>query len=525
MWLHYEIKTLADIPRHYARQTPDKAALIAGSRSQTFSELDKASSRIANLIIASGVGPKSHVSFIGKNSIQFFEMLFGATKAGCALSPLNWRLAPGELALIVDDSLTPLIFVDREYRDLMADVGSRCTTKFQTIEFDSTGDGDSQLTHALAKVADTDPRIPVEPLDTAILMYTSGTTGKPKGVQITQEGLYYQRLCEHLEPAYDWMPNDVMMLVMPTFHLVGTGLSIQGIYNGATVSILPAMDATLLLQTIERDKPTICCLVPTAIQMMIDHPKARETDFSSLRLVMYAGSPIGMHLLKRAVQEVKCKFMQFYGATESSGAITLLRPEQHDPNNEKKLKSCGTPLPLMEIKIVDAEGKEVEQGGIGEFLVRSPTLFKGYWNQPETTAAALEAGWYHSGDAGFCDSDGLYYIVDRVKDMIVSGGENIYSTEVEQALCKHPAVAQAAVIGLPDAHWGEKVTAQVILAKGQSTSPEELIAHCRTLIAGYKIPKTINFMDSFPMTPSGKVLKRNLREMYCKGSDRIVGPD
>lgn len=518
MWLYAEIKTLADIPRHYAKTSGDKAALIAGSRSQTFKELDSASNRIANAIIAHGIPQRSHISFIGKNSIQFFEALFGANKAGCALSPLNWRLTAVELATVVDDSETPLIFVDREYRDLVEDVKKRCSRKFAVVEFDSASGEPGEMEQWAAAAGDADPRLPILPLDTALLLYTSGTTGKPKGVQITHEGLYYQRLCEHLEPAYDWLPNDVMMLVMPNFHLVGTGLSIQGLYNGATVSMLPAMDAAKLLDTIERDRPTICCLVPTAIQMMVDHPRAPETDFSSLRLIMYAGSAIGMQLLKRALKEVGCEFMQFYGATETSGATTLLRPEQHDLNDERKLKSCGTPLPLMEIRIVDANGNDVSPGGVGEFLVKSPTLFKGYWNQPETSAAALEGGWYHTGDAGFRDDDGLYYIVDRVKDMIITGGENVYSTEVEQALCKHPAVNQAAVVGIPDERWGEKVTAMVILSAGQSATEEELIAHCRTLIAGYKVPKTIRFLPSFPMTPSGKVLKRDLRAQFSESA-------
>ncbi|MCK9285864.1 MAG: long-chain-fatty-acid--CoA ligase [Rhodocyclaceae bacterium] len=517
MWLYAEIKTLADIPRYYARKTGDKKALILGDRSKTFRELDLISNRVANAIIAGGIQPRAHVSFIGKNSFQFFEVLFGATKAGCAMSPLNWRLTAHELAEVIDDSQTPLIVVDREYRELMNDVKARTTSKFATVEFDSTSTEPSEYDARLAQAGDTDPKVAIQPQDTALLLYTSGTTGKPKGVQITHEGLYYQRLCEHLEPAYNWLPNDVMMLVMPNFHLVGTGLSIQGIYNGATISMLPAMDVPKLLETIERDHPTICCLVPTAIQMMVDHPKAKETDFSSLRLIMYAGSSIGMELLKRAIKQTGCKFMQFYGATESSGAVTLLRPEQHDLNSEQKLKSCGTPLPLMEIKIVDANGNEVEPGQIGEFYIKSPTLFKGYWGQPETTAAALKDGWYHAGDAGYRDADGLHYIVDRVKDMIITGGENVYSTEVEQALCKHPAVGQAAVVGVPDERWGEKVTALVILATGQSATEEELIAHCRELIAGYKVPKMIKFLSSFPMTPSGKVLKRDLREQLASG--------
>jgi acyl-CoA synthetase (AMP-forming)/AMP-acid ligase II len=279
------------------------------------------------------------------------------------------------------------------------------------------------------------------------------------------------------------------------------------------------MDAERALAVIERDRPTICCLVPTAIQMLLDHPKAKTTDFSALRLVMYAGSAISMQLLKRAVAEMKCNFMQFYGATETAGAVTLLRPEQHDLQNEAKLKSCGTPLPLIEIKIVDSNNAEVPPGAMGEFLIRAPSLFKGYWKQPEASAAVLQEGWYRSGDAGFRDAEGLYYITDRVKDMIISGGENIYSTEVEQALCRHPAVSQAAVIGVPDERWGEKVAAFVVLSPGISMNEQDLILHCRSLIAGYKVPKMISFVPGLPMTPTGKILKRALRAQFSGGVD------
>jgi acyl-CoA synthetase (AMP-forming)/AMP-acid ligase II len=515
MWLHADIKTLADIPRYYGKHAGDKIALISGTRTRSFRDLDLTSNRLANLIIRSGVASRSHVSFLGKNSIEYFETLFGANKAGCAMAPLNWRLTAAELALIIDDSQTPLLFVDREYRDVLAAAREKCASKFSAIEFDSSAHGgESGLDGRLARIPDVDPCVEIHPNDTALLLYTSGTTGKPKGVQITQQGLYFMRLCEHLEPAYSWQPGDVMMLVMPNFHLVGTGLSIQGLYNGAAVSILPVMDSEKVFAVIERDRPTICCLVPTAIQMLLDHPKAKTTDFSSLRLVMYAGSAISVELLKRALIEMKCRFMQFYGATETSGAATLLRPEQQDPQNEARLKSCGSPLPLVEIKIVNSQNEEVPQGTVGEFLIRSPSLFNGYWNQPEASALALQGGWYRTGDAGFRDAEGLYYITDRVKDMIVSGGENIYSTEVEQALCKHPAVRQAAVIGVPDDRWGEKVVAYIVLAEGSSVKEESLIEHCRTLIGGYKIPKAIKFINSLPLTSTGKILKRALRAQY-----------
>jgi acyl-CoA synthetase (AMP-forming)/AMP-acid ligase II len=332
------------------------------------------------------------------------------------------------------------------------------------------------------------------------------------------------RLCESLEPAMQVRADDVLLMVMPNFHLLGTSLPIQALYHGATVSILPMMEPGKLLGLIQSDRPSILVLAPTVIQMILDHPAAKTTDFSPVRLTMYAGSPINAQLLKRALVEMSCKFMQFYGATESLGAITILRPEQHDMVNEEKLKACGTLLPLMEMKIVDDKGNELPDGQIGEFLLRSPAMFTSYRNQAEATAAVLRDGWYHTGDAGRRDpNDGLLYIVDRVKDMIVTGGENVYSAEVEQALQKHPAVAMSAVVGAPDARWGEKVVAIVVLKKGMTATADDINQHCRGLIAGFKVPKQIDFAEALPISPTGKILKRVLRDTLWQGQGRTVG--
>ncbi|MDY0046129.1 MAG: long-chain-fatty-acid--CoA ligase [Thauera propionica] len=514
MWLHADIASLADIPRHYARVAGERIALMNARRKETFGELDQVSSRLANLIVGCGVPPGSVVAFFGKNSIEYFEAMFAASKAGCTLLPLNWRLSAAELVAVLQDAAPRLLLVDAEYVTLMDKVRELGAPAVDIIAFDSTSGAETELVRRLANCSDADPAVPVRPEDTALLLYTSGTTGQPKGVQLTHGGLNFMRLCEHLESAFSWKPDDVMMFVMPNFHLVGTGLSLQGLYNGVPLTILPGIDVPNLLATIRRDKPTICCLVPTAIQMIIDHPDAAGTDFSSLRLVMYAGSPITASLLKRAMAAIGCDFMQFYGATETCGAVTLLRPDQHDLTDETKLKSCGTPVPLVELKVLSAAGDEVPDGEIGEFVVRSPAMFKGYLNKPSMTEAVLSGGWYRTGDAGYRDKDGLFYLVDRTKDMIISGGENVYSTEVEQALSKHAAVSQVAVIGLPDERWGERVTAIVVPVQGTAPTADELIAHCRQLIAAYKAPKQVIFADKLPMTPTGKVLKTALRKHF-----------
>lgn len=504
MWLHSEIKTLGDIPRYYGSATPDKIALIDNDVKRSFSELDKRTNRLANFVIDQGFPKQTHIAFLGKNSSRYFESVFGVNKAGCALVPMNWRLAVPELCTVVTDAGIKLMLVDEDSYDLALAVQRECSQPFELIKFTNTWLDSLDC-------SDDDPGVDVYQDQTALLMYTSGTTGKPKGVQLTHLGFNFMRFCEDNEPAYDWQPEDIKMLVMPNFHLVGSGLSIQALYNGATLSIVAAFDPTLVLEAIKRDKPTICAMVPTAIQMLMENAP-RDADFSSLRLIMYAGSPISPALLSQAIKRFNCKFMQFYGATESGGAATLLRPEQHDLDDEQSLKSCGTPLPWIQIEVVSPEGKRMPPGEIGELIIRSPTMFRGYWNNPTATAAVMRDGWYHSGDAGYKDENGLIYIIDRVKDMIVTGGENVYSIEVEQVLDSHPEIKKSAVVGRPCEKWGEMIVGVVVLEDGATVTEKELEELCRSRIAGYKVPKAFVFVDEFPLSATGKILKRVLRD-------------
>ncbi|MBD5606010.1 MAG: AMP-binding protein, partial [Candidatus Eremiobacteraeota bacterium] len=275
-------------------------------------------------------------------------------------------------------------------------------------------------------------------------------------------------------------------------------------------------------QTIGRDRPTLLTLTPTMIQMRLDHPDAATSDFRSLRLVLYAGSPISLGLIKRAIEKMPCDFMQFYGATEGSGAFSILRPDEHDLNDEAALQSCGRPLPLIEFRIADADGNALPDGATGELWIRSPAITAGYWKQPDATADVLCDGWYRSGDMARRDAKGLYYIVDRAKDMIVSGGENIYSAEIESLLSLHPCIASAAVIGVPDPRWGEAVKAVVVTRAGESVMELELLAWCRERLASYKVPKSVDFVETLPVISTGKVSKRELRERYWKDHARGV---
>jgi acyl-CoA synthetase (AMP-forming)/AMP-acid ligase II len=495
---------IPDMARVWSAKTPDKDALIDGGRVLTYAQLNDRSNRIANTLKAAGVPPGSHVGFLGKNSAAFFEIWVGANKAGCALAPLNWRSAPPEIAEVVHDANVSLIFTGREFIELAERVRQVTETTVQVVLEDD-------LAQWFSRGGLEDPAIALPDSATALLGYTSGTTAAPKGVPITHGALMNWFGAAATEPSVNWDSDDVGLMVMPNFHLAGTLVSLPALYHCATLATLPAFDPAAFAFAVAEHRPTVTCLVPTALQMLLDHKSEQPADFSSLRRILYAGSPIGRHTLKQALDTFNCDFVQFYGTTETF-IITLLRPEQHRTEDPELLKSCGQPMPGVELRIVDAGGHDVPSGEAGEVLVRSPWMFSGYWNKPDATAAAITDGWYHTGDAGIRDKDGNLFLVDRLKDMIVSGGENIYSAEVERALAAHPSVQSVAVVGAPDEKWGERVVAFVVTYPDKRVDVSDLVSLCRELIAGYKVPKEIHLMDALPQTASGKVQKAVLRQ-------------
>ncbi len=436
MWLYPEVRTLGEFIEYHARQTPDRRALVWGEKAYSFADYDLAANRIANGLLGRGVAAADRVGFLGLNSPDFYLALISTAKTRAAFTVFNWRLAVPELAQLIADSTARLTIVERALADLWNAALAASGCKMETIWIDES----DTLESLFAGESDAKPALFISEEDVAIQLYTSGTTGLPKGVMLTHGGFNRMRLCEHLEPAYQWDADDIFINPLPNFHLLSIGIAFQCLYNGVAISIVRQFDPAVILATIERDRPTLLTLTPTMIQMLLDHPNAANTDFSSLRLTLYAGSPISLGLIKRAIAMMPGKFMQFYGATEANGAFSILRPDEHDLEDEAKLQSCGRPLPLIEFRIVDGDGMDVPDGEPGELLIRAPAITAGYWNQPEASAKAIKNGWYSSGDVARRDAEGLYYIVDRVKDMIVSGGENIYSAEVENALSTHPEV-------------------------------------------------------------------------------------
>jgi len=309
---------------------------------------------------------------------------------------------------------------------------------------------------------------------------------------------------------------------MPLFHIAGSGWGLVGFYVGAKTIVMRDIVPPQILEAIPKYRITKALFVPAVLLFLLQTPGVQETDFSSLDLITYGASPIPLDLLRNALATFKCGFGQLYGLTETTGAITYLAPEDHDPNGTPRMRSCGKPLSTTEIKVVDPEGNALPAGEVGEIIVCSPQIMKGYWHLPEDTAQAIRGDWFYTGDAGYFDEDGYLYIHDRVKDMIVSGGENVYPAEVESALFGHPAVADVAVIGVPDDRWGEAVKAIVVPRPGTNPTANELISFAREQIAGYKVPKSVDFAEALPRNPSGKILKRELRDPYWEGRERRV---
>ncbi len=470
------------------------------------------------MLRSAGVQGGDRVLYFGKNSFDFFLAMYGTAKAGACFVPLNWRLAPVELAAIILNADGRFAIVERESEAVWDEICDAAKIRPETLLIDDT----NTLSAWSSAQPDEAAKLHIREDDPAIILYTSGTTGIPKGVVHTHASFNHSRLSEHFERAFEWRTGDVFLNPLPNFHLLHIALSVQCLYNGVAISIQRVFEPGNVLKGVESERPTLLIMTPTMIQLMLDHPTAAKTDFNSVRLTMYAGSPISLGLIKRAMSMMPGQFMQFYGHTETSGAVSLLRPDEHRLDDEQKLKSCGRPLPLIQMKIANSDGSEAAIGEPGELLVSAPAATAGYWRQTELTESKFRDGWYHTGDIAYRDTEGLFYIFDRANDMIITGGENVYSTEVESALSMHHAVGSVAVIGVPDQRWGEAIKAVVVLREGHECSAEEILAFCRTRLAGYKVPKSLDFVDQMPLTGTGKISKKVLRDPYWKGMQRGV---
>lgn len=513
---------VADISRVQASLRPDDVAFLCKDEETTFGQLDQRANQIANGLLALGVEPGARVGYLAKNTAIYYEMVFGAAKIRAAMTGVNTRLAAPEVQFIVSDAAMSVLFVGPEFYDMIDLIKSECPALQHVITIEGEH-GDWPSYHAWRDgQSDVAPEITTLGDDDVIQLYTSGTTGLPKGVMLTNDNYkdYFEQ-CAVLDWA-SYGVGDAVMNAMPLFHVAGVNVGILAVAQGSRTIVLPDIHPVEILDLIENEKINHAFWVPAVILMLSQQPDFHERDFSSLQQVFYGASPITEDLLKLAVGVMGARFTQLYGLTETVGAGTYLPNEAHDPS-WGKLRSCGVPWPKTVIYCVDGDGKPVPTGEVGEIVIKAGFVMKGYWNRPEATAEAITDGFFYTGDAGYFDEDGFLFIHDRIKDMIVSGGENIYPAEVENAIFGHPDVADVAVIGIPDEKWGESVKAIIVAKDGTSPSPEDIIAWTKERIAGYKCPKSVDTIEVMPRNPSGKILRKDLREPYWAGKDRRVG--
>ncbi|MFF5261586.1 long-chain-fatty-acid--CoA ligase [Actinomadura viridis] len=502
---------VVSIVRDHARERGGAPAVSGDGRTVTYAGLHERSSRAARGLLAAGLGRGSRVGYVGKNAPEFFDLLFGAAKIGAVAAPVNWRLTAAEIAAIVADSGAGVTLVDAEFAGLAPALPGLVLITGTPYE------------EWLGRHPADDPGFVGEPDDVVVQLYTSGTTGVPKGVQLTNTNF---AVGERMARRWRLDASSVSLVPMPLFHIGGTGWALAGLYAGCRQVLVRDIDPPALVETFERERITNAFIVPAVLQFMCQVPGAAERDYSALRAITYGASPITSEALRRALETFRAPLFQLYGMTETTGAIVQLEPEDHDPEGPRRhlMRSAGRPYDWVELRIVDpVSGADRAPGEPGELLVRSSQNTSGYWNRPAETAGLFAAGgWLRTGDAGHIDAEGYLFLTDRIKDMIVTGGENVYPIEVEEVLAAHPGIADVAVIGVPDERWGETVKAVVVPRPGASPAEEEILAYARERLAGFKRPRSVDFVEALPRNPSGKILKKDLRAPYWKGLGRTI---
>ena len=504
-------KTFGEALAAHAAERGDQVAIRFGDRATDYATLESQVNRVANGLTSEGIGPGDRVAYLGKNSDRAVALTLACGRVGAVFVPIIWRLGPSEIAYILEDAGATMLFVEPEFDAAPFD-GPRIA---MDDSFDSWRDEQDAA----------DPDVEVTGADPFLQLYTSGTTGRPKGVVLSHRNGTNMRVRLREEGIYWYAadPGDSVILAMPYGHIAGVGTATGAVLAGQELIVHAEFDPALTIADVARYRVKWLFLVPAALRIMLAHPAAENADFSSVRGLTYGASPIPLDLLREGVERLGCGFAQLYGLTETWGTVVSLAPEDHGPGREAVMRSAGKALPGIELRILDEEGRSLPTGQTGEVAIRGESVMLGYHGKPEETARVLDAdGWFRSGDAGMLDEDGYLFIQDRIKDMIITGGENVYPAEVESTLYGHPDISDVAVIGVPDEKWGEAVKAVVVAKPGTDLTEASVIGYAKERIAGFKAPKSVDFIDELPRNPSGKILRRSLREPYWQGRERAV---
>jgi len=522
-----EVMNISKLLTKSARTFPDNLAIAHGSKKLTYAQFNTRVNCLANALYKLGARQGDNIALLQYNYPEMLESMFACFKAGCGAVPINWRLHPNEFSFIIDHSEAKIVILSPEFNKSIIDIRDHIPKAHYLITLSGAEgeliDYEKQIAAELNQFTDAE----VQPDDLAWIFYTSGTTGRPKGAMLTHRNLLSMTMNFYADMCPDFGPNDVALHAAPLSH--GSGCyALPNIGKAAANIILDShsFDPELIFKTIQEYRVTNMFAAPTMIKRLVESPAVDRYDHSSLKALNYGGAPILVEDLKEAMRKLGRCLVQLYGMAESIMTITYLSHSDHvlegTAEQMKRLSSAGFPRTDVEVKIFDWDDNELPPGEMGEIVTKSDLVMKGYWRNPEATEETLKNGWLHTGDVGFMDENGYLFIMDRSKDMLISGGENIYPREIEEILIQHPAVREVAVIGVPDPKWGEAVKAIVSLVKGKSATEEELITFCKDNIASYKKPKSVDFIDELPKNNYGKILKRELKAKYWESRERQV---
>ena len=510
------LETFDGYVRWWAGKSGDDVALQEGDTHTTFAELEDRTARAVAMFRDLGVKKGDRIAWLGKNALLYFELFYAAGRMGAVMVPIGWRLAAPEVAYILQDTAAKVLFVGEGFDDAASSACGELGTPPRRVSQDEAEDLLSAANPASFEAAGAD--------DPVLQLYTSGTTGNPKGAVLTNRNLFALRQPGEQAgvPWATWEEGEAILIAMPCAHIGGTGLGIMAIGAGVRAIVQAEFTPDGVFDAFE-DGATRMFIVPAALQMVVQHPRAARTDFSHVRYVLYGAAPIPLDLLREAVETIpNAGFVQCYGMTETTGTVCALPPEDHDLGGNDRMRSAGKAVPGAEVRVIGEDGSELPRGEVGELIIRSPSNMAGYWNLEDATREALRDGWMHTGDAAYMDEDGYVFIQDRIKDMIITGGENVYPAQVESAIYGHPAVAEVAVIGVPDDTWGEAVKACIVPREGMAVDADAIIEHTRARLAGFKVPKSVDVIEALPRNASGKILRRELRAPYWEGRERQV---